>query len=246
MALEFDGTDQAIEDTDGENYINGLSAITACIWIKSDSASTDKGFVFGLPTPDGTDKYIAMRYDSVGSTSGMSNGLKMGLSLTSGEHNRETSSSTQTTDWQHCLFKWSAGNDIRIFLDGSEDTLGTGIFGPNTGTITNCTTLALGIGSKDGSSGGWDGLIDDFRIYNRALGDNEIQTIYAARGADRIVHGLQVRYVFRDFTSGTTLATTSDAVKDIGPNGNRHATRTGSTGPVYRESVLRLVGRQKR
>lgn len=246
MSVEFDGTNQKIEDADGENYINGLSAITTSIWVKSDVTSTDKGFVFGLPTPDSTDKYITMRYDAVGSVSGGSSLVKMGLSLTSGEHNRETSSSTQTTNWQHCLFKWSAGNDIRIFLDGSEDTLGTGIFGPNTGTITNCTTLALGIGSKDGTTGGWDGLIDDFRIYNRALSDNEILTLYTSRGADRIVHGLQVRYVFRDFTSGTTLATTSDAVKDIGPNGNRHATRTGTTGPVYRESVLRLVGRNKR
>lgn len=246
MSLEFNGTNQKIEDTDGENYINGLSAITASVWVKSDSSSTDSGFVFGLPTPDGTDKYIAMRYDASGFTSGVTNCLKMGLSLTSGEHNRETSGSTQTTDWQHCLFKWSSGNDIQIFLDGTEDTLGTGITGPNTGTITSCTTLALGIGAKDGGSGGWDGLMDDFRIYNRSLTDNEIQTIYAARGADRIIHGLLVRYVFRDFTSGTALATTTDAVKDIGPTGNRHATRTGSTGPTYRESILRLVGKNKR
>ena len=132
---------------------------------------------------------------------------------------------------------------MRIFLDGVEDTFAGGITGSNTGTITGCTTLMLGKGAKAG--GGWDGLLDDFRVYNRALSDAEIQTLYTTQGSDRIVEGLLVRYAFRDFAVGTSLATTSDAVRDWGNTGGRHATRTGTNAPVYRESVLRLTGTSK-
>lgn len=239
MSLEFDNNNQEIEDTDGENYINGLSAVTASIWVKSDVTGTDNGFVFGA-SPDGTDQYLAMRYDAAGYVGGGTNILKMGLQISSQQHNRESSGSTQTTGWQHCVFKWSSGSDMRIFLDGVEDTFAGGISGGNSGTISGCTTLMLGKGAKAG--GGWDGQVDDFRLYNRALSDNEILTLYSTQGADRIHDGLLVRYAFRDFAVGTSLATTADAVRDWGNTATRHATRTGANAPVYRESRLRLTG----
>lgn len=245
MALEFAANNQELQDTDGENYINGLSAITASVWVKSDLTGTDKGFVFGIASPNGTDQYIAMRYDAGGAVGGGSNLLKMGLQLSGTQHNRETSSSTQTTNWQHCVFKWTSGSVMRIFLDGVEDTFTGGISGTGAGTISGCTTLMIGKGAKDGSGGGWDGQVDDFRLYNRALSDNEILTLYSTQGSDRIVNGLLVRYAFRDFAVGTTLATTTDAVRDWGNTATRHATRTGTNGPVYRESILRLTGTTK-
>ena len=61
-ALEFDGSDCHVVDEAAGDYINGLDAITICLWIKSDIVGTDKGFVI-FEDPNGGDNRN-MRYDA--------------------------------------------------------------------------------------------------------------------------------------------------------------------------------------
>ncbi len=175
-ALEFGGDGDHVVDEDGENYLNGLSALTVCMWIKSDLTTTDKGFI-NCEDPDGGDNVITMRYDRSGVNFGGSNVLKMAVTSTpGGEQQLESSSNLQTTEWQHVAMTWSGGNLIRFYINGVEDTP-SGRNGPNNaGTVSGCTKLIIGKGAKD-SGGGWDGLIDDVRIYNKALTLEEIRQI---------------------------------------------------------------------
>ena len=172
----FDGNDDYLEDVDGINYINGLTAFTTYLWIKSDVTDTDKGFLIAKE-PDGSDDIFALRYDAVGATSRCTNCIKAGITTTGGVQQIESSSGVQTTNWQHVALSWSSGNQLKLYIDGALNTPSSNDSSTN-GSITGATTLFFGKGAKDTSSG-WDGLLDEVRIYNRELSAEEIALIYA-------------------------------------------------------------------
>jgi len=177
-AMDFGGDGDYVVDEEAENYLNGLDALTVCIWIKSDVTNTDKGFII-CSEPAGSDDIVTMRYDEAGSSYGGTNLIKMGLTSTGGEQQLETSSGVQTTEWQHVAMLWSSGQPIRCYINGVEDTP-SGRHDGMVGTITGNTKLIIGKGGKDeGASAGWDGMIDDVRIYNIALSEAEIEVLVA-------------------------------------------------------------------
>ena len=179
--LEFGGTGDRVVDDDGENYLNGLSALTIAVWIKSDLTNTDKGFIDG-EDPDGNDNVCTIRYDAAGASFGGTSVMKMAVTSTpGGEQQLESSANVQTTEWQHIAMTWVGGGLIRLYINGVENTP-TGRNGPNNaGVVSGCTTFVVGQGGKD-TSGGWDGLVDDVRIYNEALTAERIQGIMKGEG----------------------------------------------------------------
>jgi len=174
--LEFKGTADYIEDADGGTYLNGLSALTVCVWVKSDLTNTDRGFViFDYPnTGDSRD----IRYDAAGSGGGGTNVIKYSITSTGGGQENESSSGIQVTDWQHIAITWSSGEVVRLYING---VLNTPSFqdAATTGTITGCTNIVVGKGCKDTGGTSWDGLVDDFRIYNKVLTAHEIKRLTA-------------------------------------------------------------------
>jgi len=177
-ALQFDGDGDHVVDPDGAGYLNGLNALTVCMWIKSDVINTNKGFING-EDPDGGDNVVTMRYDSDGGSFGGTNVLKMAVTSTpGGEQQLESSSNLQVTEWQHVAMTWSDGDLIRFYVNGVED-MPSGRNDPdNAGTVSGCTKLIIGKGSKDeGATAGWDGLIDDVRIYNKVLTPDDIKEV---------------------------------------------------------------------
>lgn len=174
--IQLTGFGDRVVDEDGEYYLNGQEALTICLWIKADSIPTDKGFIQG-EDPDGNDNVCTIRYDASGIFFGGTSVLKMAVtSNPGGEQFLESSSNTQTTEWQHVCMTWESGGLIRLYLDGVEDEP-TGRGGEfNDGVISGCTKFIVGQGAKD-TSGGWEGLIDDVRIYNEELSAEQIQNI---------------------------------------------------------------------
>jgi hypothetical protein len=75
---------------------------------------------------------------------------------------------------------WSSGNELLLYINGQLDTPRGNDAGTE-GTITGVTALIIGQGCKD-EGGGWDGLIDDVRIYNEALPDTDILDIMVGGG----------------------------------------------------------------
>ncbi|MHC4229639.1 MAG: LamG domain-containing protein [Planctomycetota bacterium] len=176
--LEFAGDGGYVVDEDAEDYLNGLSALTVCMWIKSNLIDTDHGFING-EDPDGGDNVVVMRYDAAGSSFAGTNVFKMAITSTpDGEQQLESSGNLQTTDWQHVAMTWSSGDLIRFYVNAVEDTPSGRNGANNAGIVSGCTKLIIGKGSKDqASDAGWDGLIDDVRIYKRALSQPEIETV---------------------------------------------------------------------
>ncbi len=165
--------------------LNGLGAVTISMWIKSRVTNVDNGFVNGV-APENDDSWCTMRFDAAGSTYGGTNVMKMGVTSTSGLQQLEAANGTQTTDWLHVCMTWKGGVGITFYTNGKLNTP-TGKDAVNTGTITGCTTFIVGRGSKDyaGDPGqGWNGYIDDVRVYSYDLTASQVADLILFTSAD--------------------------------------------------------------
>jgi hypothetical protein len=157
------------------SYLNGLSAITVSVWVKSDVTNQDRGILF-TRTPTGTDQELGIRYDRSGASGGGVRGIKASIQTTSGFTQIESSSDVQTTSWQHLALTWENDpNDsgLKLYVNGVPNTLRYDM-GPILGAITGVQKLMIGCGTE-GSY--WDGCIDDVRIYNRSLDVSEVDLV---------------------------------------------------------------------
>ena len=88
--------------------------------------------------------------------------------------NQAASDSEFEGQWNHWVFtKDQATGTMEIYLNGAPWLSGTG----KTRTFTNITSFRIGATSSGGEN--YDGMIDDFAVFDRVLTDTEIQAIYA-------------------------------------------------------------------
>ena len=171
-ALDCDGLNDEVIDTQAGGYLNGLSAITVSAWVKSDVTYQDRGILYSCETT-GADSDLGIRYDKDGLYGGGVRGIKASLRATSGYNQIESSSNVQTTSWQHLALVWQSGSSLKLYINGVLNPLRYDR-GPVSGVTTGVTKLRLGCGASGQYGQFWDGLLDDLRIYNRALDPNDI------------------------------------------------------------------------
>ncbi|MHC4113260.1 MAG: LamG-like jellyroll fold domain-containing protein, partial [Planctomycetota bacterium] len=227
-ALSFDGVGGGyVEDENGGDYINGLTAFTVALWVKSNLTNTDKGFIIAKD-PDGHDNVLAIRYDAVGASGGGTNVIKAGITSTGGEQQLESSSYVQTTGWQHIALTWSSDNELVLYING---TLHAPSYNDTAtfGAVTGATKLIIGKGTKVVSRV-WDGLIDDVAILDRVLNSFEIAQLMGSGGASFVSDPDLLALWELDETSGTTAT-------DSSGNGN-DATLTTYTIPAWRSGKM--------
>lgn len=198
-ALSFDGQDDTVQDMTAGGYLNGLSAITVSVWVKSDVTNQDRGILF-TRAPTGEDRELGIRYDRRGASGGGVQGIKASIQTTSGFTQIESSSYVQTTNWQHLALTWENDpNDaqLKLYVNGTANTLRYDM-GPIPGVLTGVQKLMIGCGTKGRY---WDGCIDDVRIYNRSLDVSEIDLV---RGGGT-VSGLVCRWTLDESGSSVTV-----------------------------------------
>jgi len=172
-ALEFDGTNDKAEDPCAPGYINGLSALTVSLWVKSDVTDQDRG-IFFTSSPTGADEELGLRYDKDGAYGHAEQCIKASIRTNIGYTQIESSSHVQTTSWQYLALVWQSGFGLKLYIDSNvPDSLTYDMDEDSrlVGTTAGVQKFMLGLGTKGKY---WDGLIDDVRIYNRALDPNEI------------------------------------------------------------------------
>lgn len=169
-ALEFDGVDDVVRDPGAGSYLNGLSAVTVSLWVKSDVTDQDRGIFFTADEPTLGDSLLGLRYDRRGAYGGGIRCIKASVGATSGSTQIESASYVHTTAWQHLGLVWESGSSVKLYINGLLDSP-TYDRGPVSGTVSQVQQLLVGHGAK---SEPWDGLIDDVRIYDRALDANDI------------------------------------------------------------------------
>lgn len=168
-AVWFDGIDDKIEEFDAGSYLNGRNAITVSLWVKSDVTKQNRG-IFYTRNGGGQDRFLGLRYDRRGANAG---GITASIGTDGGYVVIESSSSIQTTDWQHLALVWRSGQSLKLYVNGVEDVLDNDS-GDVTGQISNVEKFVLGCGSKNNY---WNGSIDDVQIYDRALDVNDIDLV---------------------------------------------------------------------
>ncbi len=162
--LEFDGVDDYVNAGSGSSLDN-LTELTISAWVK-------------IKTTGQYDRIISKNYTH--RFEAREGRLYIQKSYSTTNLNAQSSVSLATNTWYHVVVTYSESGDRKahFFVNGSEtakipDTA-------SAGTITSDATGNLTIGAETGAVYLWDGLIDEVRVYNRALSADEIGQLYRA------------------------------------------------------------------
>ena len=119
---------------------------------------------------------------------------------------------TNTTSlnvWWHFALTYD-GTTARVYANGFLE--GSQIITLNT---SDTSGMYIGIWDQVSAIDFFDGEIADVRVYDRALSQEEIQSMYLARGNDKIVNNLQARWLLTDGIIGSSVASTFVADTEI-------------------------------
>ena len=172
--LDFNGFGDNVLNGLAGPYLNLLDELSISLWVQSDEIASDKGFFMGHDP--GSDRY-GMRYDSLGGSADPDGNdvIKYGVAATGGNEEDESSQFVQTTEWQHIVMTWKSGVGLTLWINGIKNTP-TFDAGAKGGLTAGYDKILVGKGSKDGAAdAGWDGRIDDVRVYGRTLSEGEVR-----------------------------------------------------------------------
>ncbi|NDH17032.1 MAG: LamG domain-containing protein, partial [Opitutae bacterium] len=167
QALSLDGVDDYIDAGDFE--IGG--AVTFAAWVKYGAFKHwSRVFDFG----NGQDNNnILMANDGTSAAS------RFNIHLPSGNPSLHGTNLT-LNNWLHRAGVIEANGNMRLYLNGSLVSANT-----NTSVLPTLTRTQQYVGRSNWASDGYlDGLIDDFRIYNRALSATEISNLHQLPNSD--------------------------------------------------------------
>src|SRR3989344_236915 len=172
QGLEFDSTNDIV-NAESNTVLDNLTVKTICAWIKpsafnyrdimSKMVTTGTGWIFRLAQncPSGDRLCYYHKFDT-----------SAGYWSTTGIPN---------TAWSHACVAFdssSSANDPTFFINGESKTVTESIT-PNGGSSDDSTAnLIIGNLRTDLDDPSFGGLIDDVRIYNRALSGDEIKRLY--------------------------------------------------------------------
>jgi hypothetical protein len=139
--------------------------------------------------------------------------------------------------WQHVAVTYESSG-AKIYVNGAEISYTSNIAG-SAGEQTDFLDDFYW-GNRDGLGRGFDGLMEDCRVYTRVLSASEISQIAAARGRDSIWQGKLVHLPMKEKSPGTSLST--DPVKDI--TNNKLNGVSEYTGTQAAEGTIRSRGRR--
>jgi prepilin-type N-terminal cleavage/methylation domain-containing protein len=174
----FDGTSTYLNG--GQNILNSQSVGTITAWIKIPSllSSTVGGSILGLGSDSG---YNSLWYFGLYGLNATSTRIRVGYNAPSTNY-VYGSTSLNINTWYSVVLTGD-GSLWKLYLNGVSETL-TASPGSNTGAWWNIAVsgnMRYTIGNLRRSTGDmafFSGLIDDVRIYNRALSPAEIQAMY--------------------------------------------------------------------
>ncbi len=162
LSLCFDGRNDYIEEA--SNVVEGLSKVTQMAWVKIDQDFNSKGAIMGQEN-----FWVAV-----------SGSRKVRLYTSSSDFIQvPTSSKLQYNKWAHVtvVYNGSASEDrLKIYINGEEVASGNDV----SGNIPVSSQETYRIGRKPFDSGGqqyFKGQIDEVRVFNTNLSEDEIQKI---------------------------------------------------------------------
>ena len=198
-ALSFDGGDY-VKIADHNSLEISTNSYSLECWIKTSTTSETQ---------------TILRKDNGGGTNGFifrieaNDDLRVTFAGSSGAHIQESTDTVNDGNWHHVITTWDRAN-IRLYVDGSETSESPSAF-VSVEDIGNDSALYIG---SNTTAEYFDGIIDEVRIYSRALTSTEITARYAGSYTNE---SNLVGYWKMD--DGESLSTTQ-TVADSSGNGN--------------------------
>ncbi len=172
-ALEFDGANDYVDGGTIVADIAGASAFTFSTWFQQDVIDQFDG-LFALNIDGSSDLRIYTYSDG---------SLYLEFGDGSGQYGlvNDYSPYVSAGSWHQLtvVFDGAASgnsNRLKLFINGSQVTIDT-FSGTIGATLPAFTTQTAHIGNYDNKARAFDGLLDDVRIYNRALTTTEITAL---------------------------------------------------------------------
>ena len=190
MGLLFNSASENVRSPG--NYARGGTDHTVSFWARMDSTT-------GTRRPFGNTGAWEMRAAGAVLTSDLLQSGTLG-----------TATLTLST-YHHLMVVQDIGNADRYFyVDGAlvNSVLSASFTGTQTGLMTIGTSAAF-------LTQGWLGVLDDFRIYNRVMGLEEAQTLYACRGTDGIMDSIEHWWPMDEGVYGATTTGLIDVIAGL-------------------------------
>ncbi|MGB0757304.1 MAG: LamG domain-containing protein [Patescibacteria group bacterium] len=172
FARDFDGTDDALNlGTPSDLIITG--AMTVSVWVRSEADNNERLIskiagaadrAFDLSTDAGTGGYWAQFTIYDASNNGYST---------------YSSAQIDNNEWHLVTGVYKPGEYVALYIDGELDSLNTSNI--PTSQRDDGNTLWVGSDNSATPQNDFDGQMDDVRIYNRALSDDEVNQLYEWR-----------------------------------------------------------------
>ncbi len=164
QGLRFDGSNDIV--TASQNTITNYP-FTLSIWAKPSSISSQQYAIsYALNSSNVVFYAIGLNGDKA---------YIYSRSSTPEEGSATGAISLKNDKWVHLVGIFNSATDKRVYVDGVQHALlSTSI------PFVSANTAGFGVLARSSQFGYWNGLLDDARVYNRALTDSEITQIYNA------------------------------------------------------------------
>lgn len=187
QGYEFDGVDDYV-DLGSEAAFDNMTEGTVALWVRPYGSSTVAQALFSKDNTGNNNGDFVIVVNDSDDTSDVN---KFQMQLTDDVPSTQIIASNNEASfngWQHLAVTWGSGG-MQMWVNG---VLQTETLPAVTSGVDNASaTLVLGAG-LGGTSTFFDGVLDDVRIYNRALSADDITRIYKVGGTTKINQTLEV------------------------------------------------------
>ncbi len=182
--IDFDGVDDYV---DSEQILGGLQNATLMAWVKLDTAFSTNGFVVGQ---DNFNLYIKYGASNTNTLVAVANGV-----LT------EVTTPISVDKWVHVAAVYANG-DLKIYLNGEQEA------NPSLSGALNASADNFTIGKNPNDSQLFKGAIDEVRVFNIALTEDQLQQIVFQEIEENtaLIKGTIVPKDVSDFTTSATVS----------------------------------------
>ncbi len=169
--LDFDGSNDYVDA--GTFDVVG-SGITMMAWFSAEAIATDDGrFVSKASGPNEVDAYWQLSTTDSGSNRYLRMRIKAGGTTTT---LADSSVNLATGTWYLATATYdNASGTMRLYLDGVEVASRAHAVG---GALDTNPAVPVALGANGTAERFFNGILDDVRVYNRALGADEINDLY--------------------------------------------------------------------
>jgi len=176
QGLSFDGTDDYIASVANSSAVAALTQGSFAFWIKPRGVST-QGVIFRSGA-DGGGNSPTSGFEISGDLWAGTQTIRFMTAGSTGDMMARSTTTLVLNTWTHVVVVWDGtltASNVKFYQNGVLDTTATQFNGSGS-YVASDGSFSFGI--PDGAGYRLDGILDEFRIYNRQLSADEVVALY--------------------------------------------------------------------